>query len=334
MKIRSIIENSTLHNPFGDDVIPVQSNVKQHQNDDFWQDDDPFEFIDIIDKDTKPSIVVQNISEYAQKLELLNNDDLAKQVSSMFVGDMIDYRDAFEKTYPFIYDQNTTEKFHAGEEGTYHESIYMRYNPPGMSYEDIQTIKQSLYNAYFKRNYGRIGVGLRHTKYDYNKILDEINENPSTYTMNDEILYDCIEILSKVYKRFSKTAFIGIGNMAQELLRPTVTAANQFIRRTLSIDSAYVIYNMQCVPYEEFTATQQQEASDSAKELGDLQVALHLGAWPNGKPLTAAEKKQIRTKLGLGPTVSNKKTWSGEFNKAGITKPGQKWWAMTSESKH
>lgn len=338
MKIRSIIENNA-HNPLGDEPMYKQSNTSQHTNkfdDDFWQDDDPFGFID--DPQPQDSDLIEWVKEYTNNLKNLDEDTLAQQASSMFTSDLIDFRDSFQTTYPFIYDETVEPKLHVGRENEYHDDIIrdlvaktqIQSGNLLFTRNDVDFgAEKSLNNSYRKGKIGRIGIGLRFTKKDYYTVLDKQGEMIG----NDDI-NDCMDIVAEAYEKLKNSVFIAVANMQTDLLHTVVKAAAEFVSKNIKADRYYILYDTNCFTYQTFMGSEQAEASDENKELANLQVALHLGAWPNGKPLTAAERKQIRAKLGIGPAVSNKKTWSGEFNKAGITKPGQKWWAMTSEGKN
>lgn len=77
-----------------------------------------------------------------------------------------------------------------------------------------------------------------------------------------------------------------------------------------------------------------EKATEDQKRRGALQVALHLGNWPDGRRLTGKERKDIEEELGIDRSkIEKNPTWAGEARKAGITIPGQKWWAMHSEGK-
>lgn len=76
----------------------------------------------------------------------------------------------------------------------------------------------------------------------------------------------------------------------------------------------------------------QMELSSDAKRLGELQVAMHLGAWPDGRRLTQQERAMIQKELGLDTWAMKKNPWQQSMEKAGIINPGQKWWAPYSES--
>ena len=75
-----------------------------------------------------------------------------------------------------------------------------------------------------------------------------------------------------------------------------------------------------------------REITDEERRHGNLQVAYHLGAWPNGKRLTPQEKQAIAKELGIASYPMKKNPWQKGMEDQGIIKPGQKWWAPTSES--
>jgi hypothetical protein len=72
-------------------------------------------------------------------------------------------------------------------------------------------------------------------------------------------------------------------------------------------------------------------ASTEKKERAKLQIAYHLGAWPDGRRLTPEEKKAIANQLGF--VGSTKSKWQDEGEKAGIVPRGAKYWALTSEGR-
>lgn len=65
--------------------------------------------------------------------------------------------------------------------------------------------------------------------------------------------------------------------------------------------------------------------------MGELQVALHIGAWSNGKRLTPEDRQYIMKQLGMKQNIV-KNPYQRELEKIGTIGPGQKWWAPTSES--
>jgi len=89
-----------------------------------------------------------------------------------------------------------------------------------------------------------------------------------------------------------------------------------------------IVFGQQVLNNNEVDAAREHTPEEIRK--GQLQVMLHLGATPDGKRLTQQQKNAIRKELGIG-TPANANPWNVAGEKAGITVPGQKMWAMHSE---
>lgn len=98
---------------------------------------------------------------------------------------------------------------------------------------------------------------------------------------------------------------------------------------------ALICFADQIAPVSEIVGSggDEMKASDEAIRLGELQVALHLGGWPNGKRLTMAERKWIEQQLGIANRPMKKHPMQQAGENAGLLVPGQRWWAPTSEGK-
>ena len=323
MKLRLIYENMSqdlVNDPFGINDIDINAPRKQSTQAHASTDDgpDPFDDYFNINPELNPEAANKIIQQYASQVSKLTEEQVIKNNSGLYVSDMIDMR-LFNDTRPFIYKiyGGGPNQVYFGEDNSYHNDVMYSH----------REIYDDLHSSYFAHSAGRIASGIIFTEKDYATLSNLVD------MWDEKIRRSVIKSLRPLYKKYDHICFIGIMNMHNNQ-QQCVREVRDYAEYHFKYSRFAVIHNQKIYDYDEFVnAGAAPEVSAEDKEKGELQVALHIGAWPSGKPLTAIEKKQIRQKLGLGPTYSNKKTWRGEFNNAGLTRPGQKWWAMTSESK-
>jgi len=53
--------------------------------------------------------------------------------------------------------------------------------------------------------------------------------------------------------------------------------------------------------------------------------------WPDGRPLLPKDRRKLQDELGVNPAMQ-KHPIQREMEGQGLINPGQKWWALTSES--
>lgn len=148
---------------------------------------------------------------------------------------------------------------------------------------------------------GRVGIGLNRLRNDEERNLDLSNtaviafyENPDT-----DQLKDCVR---------------------------------KILSTRLVSERAFVIYADRVYSVPEFLGGEVSEATPEQIKRARLQIALHLGAWPNGTRLSLGDKRAIQQELGLlDQPVSTKRPWQRAAEQARLIQPGQKWWAPTSE---
>lgn len=93
-----------------------------------------------------------------------------------------------------------------------------------------------------------------------------------------------------------------------------------------------IVYAGQLTTAQEMAGGGKMEASEEDVLRSELQAAYHVGTWPNGKRMTPQEKAALGRQLGI-VGGGKKNPWQDNMEKAGIVKPGQRWWAPYSEDK-
>lgn len=128
-------------------------------------------------------------------------------------------------------------------------------------------------------------------------------------------------------------AMIGIYMRSEDEKQP------QYIKRTLQLlvqeklvtKSSFVIMGGEVESVGEMLGDVQIHNNDEQKRLGALQIAMHLGAWPDGRRITAAERKYIMKELGM-ELITRKHAWQKSLEDNKLLTPGHRFWAQKSES--
>jgi hypothetical protein len=95
---------------------------------------------------------------------------------------------------------------------------------------------------------------------------------------------------------------------------------------------AYVIYNNEVARASAVVGDGVADASAEKKRRSNLQIALHLGSWPDGRRLSPEERRWAMKELGW-EQLRIRNPWQQGAEAAKLVQPGQKWWAPTSEGK-
>jgi len=212
-------------------------------------------------------------------------------------------------TQPFIYSALTDHRLYIGGTNTGHYQLIG--NTDGKTYEIIDRTYSQGYGTGGPSKYpgcvGRIGYDLtKFAKYEADPASRELLGNAtivSIYaqdTNTPEIIQDCVKRL----------------------------VDGGYVHR-----NALFVYGNQYNNVDAIVGGGGPEADEEAKRLGQLQVAYHLKAWPDGRRLTPAELSWVKKELGI-TTTQKKHPMQAAQEKAGLLKPGQRWWAPTSEGCH
>ena len=120
----------------------------------------------------------------------------------------------------------------------------------------------------------------------------------------------------------------------------TESKYNEYIKRSLQLlmqdklitRNSYVVIAAKINTVDDLLGHKEIHLNDEEKRLGALQVAMHLGAWPDGRRITAAERKYIMKELGMETGVMRKHAWQKSLEDNKLLTPGHRFWAQKSES--
>lgn len=254
----------------------------------------------------QPYINHDHKSEQHNSLRL-NNDELLNDLRYIEANMIIDI-DLFRYHIPFIYIPGLPIAY--GDDNEYHSSI----DVTNTRFKDVYRGTSNEESAV-----GRIG---RHL------IKKASNSNSAGEYTRARWPWKALNMpevsVVAFYPRETTTPDV-ISSCVQQLLTD-----KQVDRAT------YVVYANQVLTVAALTQSDSNlDAANSEQiRLGKLQVALHLGAWPDGRRLTNTERDLIMKELGISKTgPSAKYKMQVASARAGVTIPGQKWWAPHSESR-
>lgn len=231
------------------------------------------------------------------------NPNLMQQLAQFTPNRLIDYGYC-EDHFPFIFVLNDQQQFYRGRDFTHHSEVMRGNNLLQLAYDKTSGAKGSEFDAIGPVAVGRVGYGI--DGFMGQKIFG-----------SEEPWFADTEIVS----------YYGTSDHEAVL-----ACTKRLLGRKLIKPDAFVVYG-DTVTTAAQGATEIKALSDREREQAILQVAYHTGSWPDGRRVTLAEKEEIKKKLGLGsgsrPTAKN--SMQAAMQKAGLTVPGQKWWALTSE---
>ncbi len=237
----------------------------------------------------------------------LQQQKIESKLNNLSAGGLIDGGLA-DDTIPFMFVNN---KLFMGDPNSFHDDLVNKYRPddPDASFRGRPRGAppgdyQALYDLYYKRSGGQLQGLVGRVGYGLDKI------DPSLADASIACIY----------------SHTGDAKTVQ-------AAITQLLQGGYVKPDTYVNYaGLQRV--SEIVRGGSAEASAEAKRKGLLQVALHLGAWPDGRRLDADEKRAIRQQLGMDLAGGAKHPWQQASEQSGLVRPGQKWWAPTSEDRY
>lgn len=237
-----------------------------------------------------------------------DQETILATLSNVYASAMVDEM-LFKETYPFIFisNDNSGKQLYVGGNHEHHKDIEKKYPD---KYDQFQ---EARYGNGYKEIHG----------YDSDNAVGRVGINvDDAESLRDRFLMPIAGLNIEVIAFYPSSH--------RQAVKPCV---DRLIADRIVGPSAYIIYGSQITQSHGEETQNLKDTTDEEKERGMLQMAVHLGTWPDGRRMTATEKFALQKQLGMRTAPVVKKGMQKSMEKNKFTIPGQRWWAATSESK-
>jgi hypothetical protein len=308
MRLRTIVENRRRqgeYDPFGL-LEPGEPSPDDLAETEKWMQDEGLN--DLGDEPLDAEWVDPPAQNHAQAADPAPTEPLEEIVKRMDAASIID-RGLCDTHFPFIYVPDTQRKLFIGKFGKYHNNLIselIRSQHPEAKVVDATYHNET--DALVA--VGRVGVGIKRYEKDY-----------QVFDIPDDRFGD-VQVVS-FYVKYNTNAEVVIEAVKALLANKAIEPA------------AYLVYGNEVKKVSEVVGGGRvANADEESLRKGKLQVALHLGAWPDGRRLTPQERKQIEQELGMASRPVLKHPMQKHLEQNRLLTPGARWWTPTSESRH